>query len=269
MNVEGIEVGAESNERTLEPASDGGAKRHDRTTRGWVGVGVGVGAAVALAVLRGRSQGSRARALTWAGAAVTGATLVDTLVLVRRRGLLRAKPRPVSLHSTVTIRRSRDDIYRYWRELKNLAVFMRHIDSVSETNGHSLWRAWGPAGVHAEWEAEIVADRPGERIAWRSLEGATVPNRGSVEFRDAPGGQGTEVHLEIVFEPPAGSAGAGIARLFATLPEQSMKSDLRRLKQLLETGEIVCSDASIHRGTHPARPPERSELPLVNGMVRS
>jgi uncharacterized membrane protein len=269
MNVEAIEVSKESNASSIDRPRNGGAKRHASSTRGWVGVGVGVGAAVALAVLRGRTQGRRARALTWAGAAVTGATLVDTLFLVRGRGLLRAEPRPVSLRSTVTIRRSRDDIYRYWRELGNLAVFMRHVDSVSETNGHSVWRAWGPAGLHAEWEAEIVADRPGERIAWRSLEGATVPNRGAVEFRDAPGGQGTEVHLELVFEPPAGSAGAAIARLFAALPEQSMKSDLRRLKQLLETGEIVCSDASIHRGTHPARPPEMRELPLVNGMVRS
>jgi uncharacterized membrane protein len=268
MNLAAMEVGRESQERGLERRDDG-AERHGNGTRGWVGVGVGVGAAVALAVLRSRSRGQQARALTWAGAAVTGATLVDTFVLVRRRGLLRAKPQPVSIRSSVTIRRSRDDIYRYWRELKNLAVFMRHIESVSENDGHSVWRASGPAGVRAEWEAEIVADRPGERIAWRSLEGATVPNRGSVEFRDAPAGRGTEVRLELVFEPPGGSAGAGIARLFAALPEASMKGDLRRLKQLLETGEIVCSDASIHRGPHPARPPERRELPLVNGMVQS
>jgi uncharacterized membrane protein len=146
---------------------------------------------------------------------------------------------------------------------------MRHVDSVIENDGHSVWRAWGPAGIQAEWEAEIVADRPGERIAWRSLEGATIPNRGSVELRDAPRGRGTEVHLELVFEPPAGPVGAGVARLFAGLPAQTMRNDLRRLKQLLETGEIVCSDASIHRGPHPARPPELEDMPLVNGMVQS
>ena len=169
----------------------------------------------------------------------------------------------------MTIRRSRDDIYRFWRDFQNLPVFMRHVSSVSETNGHCVWRALGPAGIRAEWEAEIVADRPGERIAWRSLEGAAIPNHGSVEFRDAPRGQGTEVRLELVFEPPGGSLGASIARLLAELPEQSTQGDLRRLKQLMETGEIVCSDASIHRGPHPARPPESGKARIVNGMVQS
>ena len=270
MNVERFEVGSESRERALEGAHGNGAKRHaEAGAKGWVGIGLGVGAAVALAVLRTKSNGPRARALTLASAAVTGATLVNTLFFVRRRGLLPGKSRTVSARSAVTIRRSRDDIYGFWRDLKNLAVFMRHVSSVSETNGHSVWHAVGPAGTRAEWEAEIVADRPGERIAWRSLEGAAIPNHGSVEFRDAPRGQGTEVRLELVFEPPGGSVGASIARLFAELPEQSMKGDLRRLKQLLETGEIVCSDASIHRGPHPARPPASGKARIVNGMVQS
>ena len=77
------------------------------------------------------------------------------------------------------------------------------------------------------------------------------------------------MHLELSFEPPGGALGAGIARLFGVVPEESVKNDLRRLKQLLETGEIVHSDASIHRGMHPARPPRFDETPLVNGMVRS
>jgi uncharacterized membrane protein len=89
-----------------------------------------------------------------------------------------------------------------------------------------------------------------------------------VEFRDAPREGGTEVHFEIAFESPGG-VGAVLLRLFDEVPEQSMKNDLRRLKQLMETGEVVCSDASIHRGMHPARPPKPEELPLVNGMVKS
>lgn len=68
---------------------------------------------------------------------------------------------------------------------------------------------------------------------------------------------------------PAGVLGARIARLFEALPEQGLKTDLRRLKQIMETGELVCSDASIHRGKHRARPPNPEALPLVNGMVRS
>jgi uncharacterized membrane protein len=180
-----------------------------------------------------------------------------------------ARARPISVKTSITIRREPADIYRFWRELDNLPLFMRHVESVTESDGHSAWYARGPAGKSLEWEAEIVADRPNERLAWRSLEGAAIPNYGSVEFRRAPHGQGTEVHLELGFEPPLGALGAGIARLFHELPALQLKNDLRRLKQILETGEIVHSDASIHRGLHPARPVSNADLPLVYGMVRS
>lgn len=236
---------------------------------GWAAVGFGLGTTVALVLFRSVARGRHARALGAASAAVAGATLLDTLYLVRKRNVARAERRTFAVRTSVTIRRSREDVYRYWRELSNLPVFMRHLESVTETNGHSRWRARGPAGVRLEWEADIVADRPGERIAWRSLEGATPPNHGAVEFRNAPKDLGTEVHFEIVFESPGGVVGATIARLFDEVPELAMKSDLYRLKQLMETGEVVCSDASIHRGMHPARPPKPEELPLVNGMVKS
>jgi uncharacterized membrane protein len=124
-------------------------------------------------------------------------------------------------------------------------------------NGRSHWRAKGPAGTGVEWDADITVDRPGETLAWQSREGADVPNSGSVTFSRAPGGRGTEIRVELRYHPPAGRFGAAIAKLFGEEPSQQIEGDLRRLKQVLETGEVVHSDASIHRGMHPARPPER------------
>ena len=230
--------------------------------------GIGAGSLLTVALLREalRSHGSRFDRLKVATAAVAGITVLDTLYLF---GWRRRKPRIVALRASVTIRRPADDIYRFWRELRNLPIFMSRLDSVTEVDGHSVWRAWGPAGVRAEWEAEIVADKANERIAWRSLEGATIPNHGAVEFREAPRGRGTEVRLEIVFEPPGGAIGAAFTRLLDEFPEQMMRSDLRRLKQLFETGEIVRSDASIHHGRHAARPPTYRVKPLLDAMERS
>ena len=94
-------------------------------------------------------------------------------------------------------------------------------------------------------------------MAWRSLPGADVANRGRVVFRPAPGGQGSEICVELSYDPPAGAIGTTIAKLFGREPSQQVSADLRRLKQVLETGEVLHSDASIHRGMHPARP----ELP--------
>ena len=186
-----------------------------------------------------------------------------------RRSAPTSDTRSVKVRTTVTVRRDRADVYRFWRDLRNLPLFMRHVQGVTESDGHSKWHALGPGRTRVEWEAEITVDRANERIAWRSLDGAALPNHGSVEFKPAPDGQGTEVHLELGFEPPLGAFGAGLARLFHQVPEVQIKNDLRRLKQILETGEVVHSDASIHRGLHPARPVSPEQLPLLHGLVRS
>jgi uncharacterized membrane protein len=240
-----------------------------RAATAWHLAGISAGSLLTVALLREarKSRGGHSDKLKVATATVAGITLLDALYLVRRR---RQKPRIVTLKASVTVRPPAHEIYRFWRELRNLPVFMSRLDSVTEVNGHTVWRAWGPGGVRAEWDAEIVADKPNERLAWRSLEGATIPNHGSVEFRTAPRGRGTEVRLEIVFEPPGGAIGAAFLRLLDEFPEQMLRSDLRRLKQLVETGEIVHSEASIHAGPHPARAPSyRIYKPLLDAMVRS
>jgi uncharacterized membrane protein len=76
---------------------------------------------------------------------------------------------------------------------------------------------------------------------------------------NAPGGRGTEVHVDLSYDPPAGALGATFAKLFGEEPSQQVDGDLRRFKQVLEVGEVVHSDASIHRGPHPAQPP--ADLP--------
>jgi uncharacterized membrane protein len=205
------------------------------------------------------------------GAVATAAAvkLVDDLLASRKNGVEPREAHPVSLRASVTINRTPAEVYRFWRALENLPLFMDHIESVREVGGESEWCARGPLGSSLEWQARIVEDEPEERISWQSLEGSELPNRGKVEFRDEPGGVGTEVHVELAFEPPGGAVGAALARLFDELPEQWLRNDLRRLKQILETGEVVRSDASIHRGRHPARPPEASEVPPANPAVAS
>jgi uncharacterized membrane protein len=122
---------------------------------------------------------------------------------------------------------------------------MYHLESVEDLGqGRSRWVAKGPAGTTVEWEAEIVEDVRNRLIAWRSLEGADVPNSGSVRLAAAPAGRGTEVRVEVEYRPPAGAVGATVARLFGEDPEQQMRDDLRRFKQAIETGEVLRSDAS-------------------------
>jgi uncharacterized membrane protein len=151
----------------------------------------------------------------------------------------------IEAKSSITINRPVAEVFAYWNDLENLPQFMTHLQSVTSLgDGRSRWRASGPAGVEVEWEAEISERRIDEYIAWRSVAGATVTNRGEVEFRPAPGKRGTEIRVRLTYHPPAGKLGATIAKLFGEAPDQQLRDDLRRFKQVLETGEVVRSEGS-------------------------
>jgi uncharacterized membrane protein len=189
---------------------------------------------------------------------VTALDVASAIELTRneRRGFTANEG--IHVLSAITVNRPREEVYRYWRDLEHLPKFMAHLESVRVQDGRSRWRAKGPLGMPIEWEAEIVADQPNENLAWRSCEGADVPNQGSVRFLDAPGGRGTEIRVELHYDPPTGALGAAVAKLFGAEPGQEIAGDLRRFKQVIETGEVLHSDASIHKGPHPARPSDES-----------
>lgn len=141
---------------------------------------------------------------------------------------------------SVTINRPRDELYAYWRDLPQLATFMENVERIEMLDDlRSHWVVKAPAGRDVEWVARITEDREGEVIAWASEEGAEVPNSGRVEFRDASGGRGTVVTATILYDSPAGAIGKLIAKLFQREPAIQARRDLRRFKQLMETGEIA------------------------------
>jgi uncharacterized membrane protein len=221
-----------------------------------------------------RSDDSERGRVAVTTAAVLGVTLLDVLT---GRSLAESGEGGHREHTTsgrgrihvkeqITLGRPPEELYRFWRDFQNLPVFMEHLQSVRVIDDRrSRWTARAPAGSSVEWEAEITEDRPNERISWRSTAEADVPNWGTVHFAPAPGGRGTEIHVELRYDPPGGKLGALVARLFGEEPGQQVKDDLRRLKQVMETGEVVYSDASLHRGTHPAQP---SAAPANGGGQR-
>ena len=131
------------------------------------------------------------------------------------------------------------DVYRFWRRLENLPQVMTHLDRVVEgTDGRSHWSVSGPAGLAVEWDAEIINELENKVLAWRSLPGSDVVTAGSVNFDAVRGGRSTQVSVHLQYAPPAGKAGALVASLFGREPSQTIREDLRRVKQLLEAGEI-------------------------------
>jgi uncharacterized membrane protein len=153
-------------------------------------------------------------------------------------------PSDVLVGRTVTINRPRHELYEFWRDFGNLPRFMHEIQQIEVVDRiTSRWRVSAPAGRTVEWESLVTEERPDELIAWESGADASVRNSGRVEFFDAPAGRGTAVRATIVYDPPAGSVGKVVAKLFQKEPKIQARRDLRRFKQLMETGEVSTARA--------------------------
>ncbi|UBV42950.1 SRPBCC family protein [Deinococcus taeanensis] len=142
--------------------------------------------------------------------------------------------KPIFVEHSVVIDRPAQQVYDFWRKLENLPQIMSHLENVTTLDEkRSRWVAKAPLGTHVEWEAEIVNDKPGQRIGWHSLPGATVDNAGSVQFEELPNG-GTRVHVALSYRPPAGPLGAAVAKLFGEEPSQQIAEDLQKFKAAFE-----------------------------------
>jgi uncharacterized membrane protein len=158
-----------------------------------------------------------------------------------------ARRREIIARSSMQVNCSPEEAYRFWRNFENLPQFMRHLESVTLLDGNrSKWIAIGPLGTRIEWTAEIVTDRANEVIAWRSLPDSDISVDGIVKFSTATGNRGTLITPIIAYTPPAGSVGHALAKLLSKDPSFLMRQDLRRLKALIEAGEIPTVEGQSH-----------------------
>lgn len=137
----------------------------------------------------------------------------------------------------VSINKPREQVYAFWRDFNNLPRIMKNLDSVEVLDDkHQIWRVKGPGGRTFQWRSTITQETPGHVYHWVS-EG-DIKNAGSVEFRDAPKGHGTEVALQIAYEPPLGQFGRIAAKFARTEPQIQARMELKRFKMMMESGEI-------------------------------
>jgi uncharacterized membrane protein len=250
----------------------------DRAAWMWSRVGGDAidGALVAAAWRRDDTNVAR---LATAAAAIAGVAALDVLCAtrlsdaggrdLRRLGLASGRDaHAVRVEHVTTVNRPIEEVFAFWRRFDELPRFMRHLESVEHVGpGRTRWRAKAPAGATVEWEADVVAEREPDWIAWQSVPGSGIQNSGSVRFERAPGARGTEVRVQLEYRPPAGSIGRGVAWLFGEEPGLQVKEDLHRFKQLMETGEVPLSEG---QGLwNPARPAANPDDVRTLAGVRS
>ena len=200
------------------------------------------GDAMDLALLGAASRSPEAdpTRIAIATAGVLGVTALDVYAGQRLSETQSDEAPQIVVSESITINAAPATLYQFWKHLENLPLFMRHLESVSTTGERtSHWLAKAPAGTSVEWDSEIVDEQPDRRIGWRTLPNSQVTHEGMVTFEPAIGGRGTVVRVEMLYRPPAGKVGAQIAKLFGEEPRVQVAEDLRRLKQLMETGEVA------------------------------
>lgn len=154
----------------------------------------------------------------------------------------------VKVKESVVVRKPAKDLYRIWRDFETLPAFMRHLQSVQTINKKkSHWTVKDPRGPAIEWDAEVIADREGEIIGWRSVNGSVVAHAGSVRFEEMKGGDHTRVIVALQYNPVAGEAGAAAARLLGSDPKKRIREDLQRFREFAESVDLGVMDKLLHR----------------------
>jgi len=149
----------------------------------------------------------------------------------------------IHVEQNITVHRPAEELYRFWRDFRNLPRILRHLQEVTVLDDRcSHWVTKALAGFTVDWDAEMINEVENELIAWQSIGQTSVPNAGSVRFIPAGDGESTEVKVTLNYDPPAGKIGDAIARLFGESPDQQVRDDLRTFKQLMEGGDVVSSE---------------------------
>jgi uncharacterized membrane protein len=239
------EVGFERRSRPSRRSSGGGSGR-------LIGLGLGLATAGAAAFFYAKAKA--------ADELPDGPLLSDAPDhVLRGKALKRARNQEEGralVGRTVTIGKPAQELYAFWRAFERFPEFMdnvREIRRLDETR--SEWIIEAPAGATVSVKTRIVEDVPGKTIAWVSEPDSQIEHEGRVEFAPAPPGRGTYVRLLLRYTPPAGEIGRLVAKVMQREPNVQARRDLRRFKQLMETGEIpVNASPSGRKSESPTEP---------------
>lgn len=202
---------------------------------------------------------SRAAIAVGAAVAVAGAASLFFRKGKERRSLPNDAPnwtldaasqgaRPV-IGTSVLIARPRQQLFEAWTRFERFPEFLENVEHVTLDGDRSTWEIAAPGGKTVTLRNRVSRMVAGEEISWQSDEDSDIANSGKVRFADAPAGRGTYVSLVLSYEPPGGMIGRGIAKLFQREPAIQASRDLRRFKQLMETGEVTTNASPSARSS--------------------
>lgn len=147
--------------------------------------------------------------------------------------------RGVHIRESITIDAPIEELYRFWRRLDRLPEVMPHLAKVEQLDTkRSRWTAKAFDTVPVSWEAEIINEVPFETIGWQTVQGESIQHAGSVTFKPASSGRGTDVNVHLQYAAPGGRAASWLAWLAGEDPAKRTREGLAALKRRLEDGPV-------------------------------
>ena len=190
-----------------------------------------------------RTAGKFARALGWLGLGLGLVSLMTPRLLARSLSVAKGerwlRVNVVHVKKSLNVNRSPEACYQFWRDFGNFPRFMPHVERVDVVDAmHSHWYVRTPLRRAVEWHAELVSDVPAQQLGWRTMSGAERVHTAVVRFNPLPGRRGTRMEADFECDLSMGTDGVMSAYLNGDELSRSLREDLRRFKQLIETGEI-------------------------------
>jgi uncharacterized membrane protein len=163
--------------------------------------------------------------------------------LLVSRAATQSVPKELSVDVSFTINRSPEEVYGFWSDANNWPLFMKGVQSAEQRDENTI--VWKTSGTSMEGRSQISDRQPSQYIRWTDFfMGMTIDC--SIEFRPAPGNRGTEVRWHLHSSSPRTMLAHLVGTAAGLSADQLARESLRRMKQLLEAGEIPTTDGQPH-----------------------
>jgi uncharacterized membrane protein len=214
-----------------------------------------------------RRRGGSGAVLTLLGGALL-ARSISNREMKRLLGLGSAR-RGFDVQKTFEVEAPVGDVFAFWANAENFPRIMSHVRRVRDAGGgFSHWEVEGPGGAVLEWNAVTTELVPDALVAWKSAPGEAIRHSGIVRFEELPG-PATRVQVRMIYKPPAGVLGHGVAAFFGADPARALDDDMVRFKTLIEERRATAQGETVTReeadpapsGAAPEPPPAASPRP--------
>jgi len=155
-----------------------------------------------------------------------------------------APPDKKAIEATVSIRRPVEDVFSFYRDFRNLPRFLGDVMAVVPIGPTTYrWTIQGPLGIRAAWTIRVTEERPNRLVRYQTVAPPGLRTCWEIQFAPAP--QSGETIVREVMRPPLGRLGRLALALIGKFPAAEMASNLRRLKQVMETGTVTDRSYSV------------------------